>query len=194
MNHNILKLWAINKNTKQYYYLNIGNKKDKYICPDCNKDVIFKNDNIRIYHFAHARSDNPCNHYIKLSETQIHKNAKYLIKSLLENKIKLSFIRKCINCKNNNEIKIPQVTELSQIYNEYRFEYNGLKIIDVAHIIDDIIICIFEICNTHKTNDENRSEPLFEIDALTILNLVNNNIITEYKQILLIKEIIQKNN
>jgi hypothetical protein len=34
-------------------------------------------------------------------------------------------------------------------------------------------LCIFEICNTHKTCSENRPEPWFEIDALTLIKLAN---------------------
>ena len=35
------------------------------------------------------------------------------------------------------------------------------------------IICIFEICHTHKTDKEKRPEPWFEIDALSLINLAN---------------------
>jgi uncharacterized protein YkuJ len=58
---------------------------------------------------------------------------------------------------------------------EYRFEYNGLKIADVVYLDAGEILCIFEIYNTHKTNSNNRPEPWFEIDALTLINLVANN-------------------
>jgi hypothetical protein len=56
---------------------------------------------------------------------------------------------------------------------EHRFEYDGLKIADVAYIDNGDIVCIFEICNTHKTCRENRPEPWFEIDAVTLIQCVN---------------------
>ena len=49
------------------------------------KDVIFRNGKIKQPHFAHHKSDNPCYYYDKPCETQIHKDAKLLMKSLLDN-------------------------------------------------------------------------------------------------------------
>ncbi len=56
---------------------------------------------------------------------------------------------------------------------EHRFEYNGPKIADVAYIDNSKIACVFEICNTHKTCNENRPEPWFEINALTLIKTAN---------------------
>ena len=36
----LISLGAINKKTNEYCYPKIANKKDNYVCPDCNKDVI----------------------------------------------------------------------------------------------------------------------------------------------------------
>ena len=36
-------LGGINKITKEYIYPKIANKNDKYICSECNKDLILKN-------------------------------------------------------------------------------------------------------------------------------------------------------
>ena len=36
----ILSLGANNKQTREYVYPKIANKKDEYVCPDCNKDLI----------------------------------------------------------------------------------------------------------------------------------------------------------
>jgi hypothetical protein len=68
----------------------------------------------------------------------------------------------------------PEITEISSIHNEYRFDFNGPKIADVAYNDNGEIICIFEICHTHKTCSENRPEPWFEINALSMIQLVNN--------------------
>ncbi len=170
----ILSLGAINKVTGEYVYPKIANKKDQYICTDCNKDLILCQGEIRIPHFRHkVDSVNPCHHYSNPTETQIHKDAKILLKNLLERKIPISFIRNCCCCKKNEEFEIPEITETSVIQLEYRFHYNGVKIADVAYIDDGELVCIFEICNTHKTCSENRPEPWFEINAETLIKLAN---------------------
>ena len=76
----LLSLGAINKQTGEYIYPKIANKKDEYICPDCNKDLIFCHGDIRAYYFRHkVDSVNPCHHYSNPSESQIHKDAKILL-------------------------------------------------------------------------------------------------------------------
>jgi competence CoiA-like predicted nuclease len=71
----LLSLGAINKLTGEYVYPKIANKKDEYICPECNKDLILVQGKIRVHHFRHkVDSINPCHHYSKPTESQIHKN------------------------------------------------------------------------------------------------------------------------
>ena len=172
----VLSLGAINKFTGEYVYPKIANKKDEYICPECNKDLILCQGNIKAHHFRHkVDSINPCHHYSNPTESQIHKDAKMLLKNLLERKIKISFIRNCCSCKKNEEYEIPEIIGQSVIEIEYRFECNGVKIADVAYIEDEELLCIFEICNTHKTCSENRPEPWFEIDAENLIKMANNN-------------------
>ena len=179
MSH-LLCLGAINKLTCKYVYPKIANKKDEYICPECNKDLILCQGEIRNHHFRHkVDSINPCHHYSNPGESQIHKDAKILFKTLLEMNISISFIRNCCSCKKNEEFEpIPEMTEGSVIQLEHSFEYNGLKIADVAYIDNGEILCIFEICNTHKTCSENRPEPWFEINAETLVKLANDNSLT----------------
>jgi uncharacterized protein YkuJ len=170
----LLSLGAINKLTGEYVYPKIANKKDEYICCECNKDLILCQGEVRVHHFRHKIDNvNPCNHYSNPTETQIHKDAKILLKKLLERKIPISFIRNCCSCKENEEFEIPEMSESSVIQMEYRFDFNGLKIADVTYIDDGEIICIFEICNTHKTSSENRPEPWFEIDAEKLIRIAN---------------------
>lgn len=179
----LLSLGAINKLTGKYVYPKIANKKDKYICPECNKDLILVQGYIRIHHFRHKIDNiNPCHHYSNPTETQIHKDAKILLKTLLENKTPIQFIRKCVSCKKDEEFKILEISDTSIIELEYRFNYNNnLKIADVAYIDDGDIVCIFEICNTNKTISNNRPEPWFEIDANSLLKLVNDTCFTILK-------------
>jgi len=172
----LLSLGAINKLTDKYIYPKIANKKDEYICPECNKDLILVKGKIRIPHFRHKVDNiNPCHHYSKPTESQIHKDAKMLMKYLLENRINVNFIRECVSCKKMEEFDIPEMTETSNIQIEHRFDFNGPKIADVAYIDNREILCIFEICYKHKTCNENRPEPWFEIDAKTLIKLANDN-------------------
>ena len=83
---NHFSMGAINKSTNNYEYPKIAVKNNKYKCPSCDKDIIFRNGKILQPHFAHYKSTNPCNYYEKPSESQIHKDAKLLMKSLLNDK------------------------------------------------------------------------------------------------------------
>ena len=175
----VLSLGAINKHTREYVYPKIANKKDEYICPECNKDLILVKGEVRVHHFRHkVDTKTPCNHYNKPTETQIHKDAKILLKTLLERKIPISFIRKCCECTGHSIWKLPEIKDNSVIKLEHRFEFNGPKIADVAWLNDDKLYCIFEICNTHKTRNENRPEPWFEIDAETLITNANDDSLT----------------
>lgn len=173
----LLSLGAINKLTGEYVYPKIANKKDEYICPECNKDLILVQGDIRVHHFRHKVDNiNPCHHYSNPTESQIHKNAKMLMKTLLERKIPISFIRNCCCCKKNEEFELPEINEGSIITLEHRFNYEDeLRIADVAHTFNGEIKGIYEICNTHKTCSGDRPEPWVEIDANSLLTLVNTN-------------------
>jgi uncharacterized protein YkuJ len=116
----------------------------------------------------------PCQHYSHPTESQIHKDAKMLMKTLLENRMDVTFLRRCSCCGCDEEFDIPLVSDSSSIELEYRFEYNdGLKIADVAYIENGELLCIFEVCHTHKTETINRPEPWFEVDALSLIRSVN---------------------
>jgi hypothetical protein len=173
----VLSLGAVNKLTGEYVYPKIANKKDEYICPECNKELILCQGNIKAHHFRHkVDSTNHCHHYSNPTESQIHKDAKMLMKTLLENKTHIQLIRECVSCKRSAEINIPEITEDSIIMLEHRFNYDDeLRIADVAHTLNGEIKCIYEICHTHKTCSENRPEPWVEIDANSLLTLVNTN-------------------
>jgi len=102
------------------------------------------------------------------------------MKRLLDNKQQIVMIRICIksngpNCSGGEieEHVIPIISETSYIIPEYKFNYNGLKYADIAYIDNNEIVCIFEICNTHRTEETNRPEPWYEIDAKKLINSVN---------------------
>ena len=179
---------AINKSTNNYEYPKIADKKNCYKCPSCECDVIFRNGKIKQPHFAHKRSNNPCYYYDKPNETQIHKDAKMLMKSLLDNKKNIYFHRICKHCRNgyNNTFDVFEITEKdyninSNVAIEYKFIHNSsYKSADVAFIENDNIKYIFEICYKNKTKEENRPEPWVEINAeKLILNINSGEIIDD---------------
>lgn len=171
---------AINKNTNNYEYPRIANKSNKYKCPCCEKDVIFRNGKIKQPHFAHYKSESPCHYYDRPNETQIHKDAKLLMKSLLDGKKNICILRNCdqINCNCNNNVRYcisnDDYSENTNAVIEHRFNYNNsIRSADVALVENDAIKFIFEICYKNKTKEENRPEPWFEINAEDLINKIN---------------------
>lgn len=174
MNSTLIHLGGINKNTNTYVLPTLANKKDEYICPDCNQDLILCQGQINIPHFRHFSDKyNGCVRYNNPTESQIHKDAKLLVQQLLQ-KYKIYINRECCSCTNVDEFEVPSLSDTSIISIEYRFYYeNEPKIADVAYIDNDDIISIFEIYNTHKTENDCRPEPWFEFQANDILNSLN---------------------
>jgi len=165
---------AINKLTNNYEYPRIAEKTNKYICPDCEKDVILKKGSIRIHHFAHYKSENPCKYYEHPGESQIHKDAKMALKTILDKEINVNLLRKCNYCKNNCKYNIEKKTDKNIIHLEYGFIFNDShKKADIAYLDGDTIKYIFEICYKNKTIANNRPEPWFEINAEKLLENIN---------------------
>ncbi len=170
-----LFMGAINKLSNERENPKFADKKNKYKCPECEIDVIFKKGKIKIPHFAHKVSEIKCTFYDKPSESQIHKEAKILMKSILDNKKDLMFYRKCTDCDHTKYITI-KYNENTKAVIEYKFNYNDSnKSADVALIDDNNIKYIFEICYKNKTNETNRPEPWFEIDAVFLIKNINEN-------------------
>ena len=174
---------AINKETEQYEYPKIANKKNKYKCPHCLKDVIFKKGKIKQPHFAHYKSENPCCYYDRPCESQIHKDAKMLMKKILDDKCNIFIERNCnycqlngqpLNYSDNYDIFSDDYTETTKAYIEYNFKYNDSnKYADIALLENDTIKYIFEIYYKHKTLETDRPEPWFEIKAEDLINKIN---------------------
>jgi hypothetical protein len=171
---------AINKTTDKYEPPKLANKKNEYKCPSCEKNVIFRNGKIKKPHFAHYKSNNPCSYYEKPNETQIHKDAKLLMKTLLDNKNRILFYRECCDCLlEENTILEYKISENDYNENtlasiEYKFNYNNSsRSADVALVENNNIKFIFEICYKNKTKEENRPEPWFEINSEKLINNIN---------------------
>ncbi len=177
MSHHF-SMGAINKQTLHYEYPKIASKANKYKCPSCDQDVILRKGKIKKSHYAHKKSENPCYYYDRPSESQIHKDAKMLMKMLLDNKTNMTFCRKCCYCDKEDPEHICDISynDNSKAVIEYRFHYNHSKrSADIALVEDDNIKYIFEICYKNKTKEENRPEPWFEIDAESFIKNINAN-------------------
>lgn len=178
----LVSLGAFKKNTGEYVCPKMANKNDEYVCPDCGKDVFPRQGQILRHHFAHKRSDNPCNYYNHPGESDVHKEGKMVMKMSMEQKKTITIFRPCTICKKEDEFEIPEVDENSEIVLEYRFDHNGsTKSADVAYIDNKNVVCMIEVCHTHKTCSENRPEPWFEVDATNLINMVNEENTTSLK-------------
>lgn len=84
----------------------------------------------------------------------------------------MKIYNECRGCKKKiNEILIPNTSENITIKIEYGFKFNGLlKIADIIYLSNNIPTFIFEIFYTHKTNESDRPEPWFELDAENLIN------------------------
>ena len=167
-----LHLGAINVSTNEYVHPTIANKNDQYICPDCGQKVIIKQGNIRLHHFSHEPG-HYCPYYTHPTETQIHNDAKLILKSILKTK-NIAIERVCKECKNHKHFQVEQFEHDSSVHLEYKFNYNNtIKQADVAYLKNDTIKYIFEIYHTHRTDEFDRPEPWFELDASSLIRTVN---------------------
>lgn len=111
-----------------------------------------------------------CKYYTNPGESQIHKDAKMMMKYILE-KNNITMFRYCdCGCIDDHNISAQDCEIL-----EYRFEYNGPKVADVACIRDNKIVYIFEVYHTNKTKENARPEPWFELNSESIYRAAKNN-------------------
>jgi flagellar biosynthesis GTPase FlhF len=179
MKENHLSMGAINEDTNEYEPPFSANKKNKYKCPSCEKKVIIKQGKIKKHHFAHSKSITPCSYYDRPSEHEKHKAAKSFMKYLLDHKKHIIIYRICNYCVDPEDGEIITCEEFTEsVYGEnieakkeHPFIFNSSnKKADVALVENgNIVKYIFEIYYTHKTKEEDRPEPWFEINAEDLL-------------------------
>lgn len=99
------------------------------------------------------------------------------MKSLLENKNTIDIVRNCLLCNDfENVLHLSPDDYKPNMKSciEYKFNYNeSIRFADVALIEEQTLKYIFEICYKHKTKEENRHEPWFEIDSVAFINNIN---------------------
>jgi hypothetical protein len=165
----MLPLGAKNKLTGDYTHPKFAKKTDKFICPDCSKDLILCKGEINVAHFRHKADDNPCNRYNHPGESDFHKDGKEIMKLILNKRMHVTMKLKCCEClKNNITEELDTQYENPRVELEYKFIHKGSsKSADVAYISNTIYI--FEIWYSSKTKEENRPDPWFEIDAVSLI-------------------------
>jgi hypothetical protein len=173
-----LHLGAIDIETGKYVLPPEASKDTGYTCPDCHAKVILRKGAVRVAHFAHHVTSNPCTYYTHPSESQIHKDAKLLMVKLLTEKRKIRFWWEC-----SNVMMYPcgmdyfeddtsfDYKDGDEIVTEYRSP-DEKWIADVAIVNSGVVRLIVEIRHTHTTTTP-RPEPWYELDATGFLMLMN---------------------
>jgi len=194
---NHLSLGAINKQTNEReipsYASKAVSKAKNYSCPCCKSVVTLKKGKIRKHHFAHKNENKVggCNYYDGNAgggsggsgggggvETELHKEGKQVIKTLIDNKKPMIFYRKCNQCEKKKVFCINKenYNDNTRAIKEHRFNYNNSnKSADVAMLEGNEIKFIFEIWYNGKTKEENRPTDIdwFELKARDLIVKVN---------------------
>jgi len=187
---------AINKDTSLYEYPLFASKQNNYMCPYCNNDVIIRQGDIRIHHFAHKCELNKCNYYTKPTSQHMIDDVKNIVLSCFNNKIPINIHKKCGYTKNYHDTCLKAIHQ--PIINNniltceinYKFKYNDYdNIADIAFIENDKIKYIIE-CFSDTTKYSgieesvvfskafNRPDPWFKINVQEFLDQyskINNN-------------------
>jgi hypothetical protein len=176
-----LQLGAIDIETNMYFSPSEALKGRDYKCNECGNRVILRKGEVRKPHFAHHSQTNTCSYYDHPSESQIHKDAKELMKKLITEKNKIQFVWECdyppcyktlSNINAFSEVPTIAHKEGDEVVLEYRDPENRW-IADVAVVNGGKVRYIIEIKHTHGTS-LGRPEPWFEVDATLFIQSINN--------------------
>lgn len=165
-----IRLGAIDKVSGVYVHPTQANKTTEYVCLECKHPVILCKGAINIVHFRHVTQNTSCLGCTSTGESEIHRAAKHILKIILDRYTCL-LSSECTTCKKITKVKIPKINESNTISLEHRFEFNGIKIADVAYLENDNIKYIFEVFSMHITNSIDRPEPWYEIDAKQLIEI-----------------------
>jgi len=181
-----LRIGAFIKGTDTYHTPDIATKINKYVCMDkeCKKEVIYCNNpktNIKAY-FRHKPGSNCTTYNENPGESIKHKDAKQKLKLLLETET-IKIRRKCQHYKNPNFSDVCEINcckkkikPSKNIKEEYRFNYNGIKHADLGYLDEDNKLkYIFEIYQSSRTKEENRTGDWFEFKADDVLKNIEEN-------------------
>ena len=167
-------LGAINSVSNCYTPPELATKGATYICPECLKPVFLKKGNIRVSHFAHKMSSDPCGYYNRPGESQMHKDAKHRLKAILKAGYTIDISYSCPAYKTKyldhhiDYLKI-KLFEGEDVILEHRDKY-GKYVADVAIVKNGEPRVILEVLHTHATTTNVRPEPWYEIYSEHILD------------------------
>ena len=172
MPHKHFDMGAIVRNTSDYVYPSEASKNYEYSCPKCKNPIIFRCGQKNKPHFAHKNKSN-CTYYEHPTETEIHREGKRLIKKLIDNKYKIIVQRKCKCCHEIQDDFTLNTFEHITCQEEYSFKNqdNQTRYADVGLLENGELKYIFEIFNTHKTDEKRQTNYNWcEIDAFKIID------------------------
>lgn len=162
MNHLICAL----ESTTQAYILPAHAKKTStYMCPECKREVIPRQGEIRRAHYAHKTTQNPCFYFDRPNESQQHKIAKILLASYLNSGKSILVSSKC--CNQTVHYESIRLLEGDTVILEYR-DIEGKYVADLAIINNGVPRIILEVFHTHKTTSCVRPEPWYEFNTTDI--------------------------
>ena len=188
---------ALNILTGTYQSPIFADKKYEYMCPDpsCNEKVFLKKGEKNIPHFCHKKNTNCKRYDTAATESELHKEAKHILRDLLSRDYNVFFEKKCKGCLNSSceTTSLRQCNKLNEnekIHEEYNFTFDDRNLTaDLAKVShqDDIseIEELYEIYNTHRTQEKDRPSYIrwYEVKAEEVCNKVTQ--IKEDKKIIL---------
>ena len=172
MPHKHFDMGAIVRNTSDYVYPSEASKKCEYSCPKCKNPIIFRCGQKNKPHFAH-KNKSSCSYYEHPTESEIHREGKRLIKKLIDNKHKIIVQRKYMCCREIQDDFTLNTYEHITCQEEYSFKNqdNQTRYADVGLLEKGELKYIFEIFNTHKTDEKRQTNYNWcEIDAFKFID------------------------
>lgn len=171
---------AINQGTQRYEYPGMASKGNCYACPGCGKRAVFRQGKIKRPHFAHvASSCHRCSYFTSTSPTQVHNDAKLLVKMLLESK-RTIHIRRACTCYLAPMVVLSLTPDMYVGNIEIRLEYcyhhpdGSRRFADVAWLQDGVLRYVFEIHYSNKTQEYSREgTDWYEFDADALLRVAD---------------------
>jgi len=180
---------ALNKRTGMYESPIFADKNDEHICPDpsCNEEVHLRKGEKNRPHFSHKKNTNCRRYDTALTESELHKEAKHILRQLISRGYNILFKRTCKGSLNNENCEATclkhcsKLNENQKVIEEYSTDFNNNKIIyDLAMIsyegdIEEVNEA-YEIYKTHRTKESDRPSYIewYEIKAEEICNKVSN--------------------
>ena len=162
-------MFAFDKITNKYVSIHNAKKGVRYNSGCCNGDLIFCKGNVNVPHFRHYDENSNCDGNIgSTGESRLHKEAKDIITTILNENKELKFYKQCNMCF--EEDLVTYAVNNGNIIQEYSFDFNGSKkIADIACVDGSNINFIIEIKNTHATKEEDRCGKWCEFSAEKIV-------------------------